>query len=61
MADTNTARKSDISAPKLSPDTFKQLRDLLYDKTGIFFQDNQIDLLESRLLPRLQACRSQTV
>jgi chemotaxis protein methyltransferase CheR len=37
MADTNTVRKADLPAPKLSPDTFKQLRDLIYEKTGIFF------------------------
>ena len=60
MADTNTARKVEVSAPKLSPDTFKQLRDLIYEKTGIFFQDNKTYLLESRLLPRLHACRCQT-
>ena len=46
MADTNTARKVEVSAPKLSPDTFKQLRDLIYEKTGIFFQDNKTYLLE---------------
>jgi len=60
MADTNTVRKAELPAPKLSPDTFKQLRDLIYEKTGIHFQDNKTYLLESRLLPRLKACRCQT-
>ncbi|MBA5868750.1 MAG: protein-glutamate O-methyltransferase CheR [Nitrospira sp. CR2.1] len=60
MAESNAVRKADAPAPKLSPDTFKQLRDLIYEKTGIYFQDNKTYLLESRLLPRLHACRCQT-
>ena len=60
MADGNTARKVDVPEPKLVPDTFKQLRDLIYEKTGIHFQDNKTYLLESRLLPRLKACRCET-
>ncbi|MBI4001041.1 MAG: protein-glutamate O-methyltransferase CheR [Nitrospira defluvii] len=60
MADTTAVRKADASGPKLTPETFKQLRDLIYEKTGIHFQDNKTYLLESRLLPRLNACRCQT-
>ncbi|MBS0168840.1 MAG: protein-glutamate O-methyltransferase CheR [Nitrospira sp.] len=60
MADGNAVRKTDVPTAKLIPDTFKQLRDLIYEKTGIYFQDNKTYLLESRLLPRLKACRCQT-
>jgi len=60
MAETNTVRKAERPAPKLGPDTFKQLQDLIYEMTGIHFQDNKTYLLESRLLPRLKACRCQT-
>ena len=60
MAESNAVRKTDAPVPKLIPDTFKQLRDLIYEKTGIYFQDNKTYLLESRLLPRLKACRCQT-
>ena len=60
MADTNTVKKTDVPAPKLRPDTFKHLRDLIYEQTGIHFQENKIYLLENRLQPRLKACRCQT-
>lgn len=60
MADSNAVRKTDALVAKLIPDTFKQLRDLIYEKTGIYFQDNKTYLLESRLLPRLKACRCLT-
>ena len=48
MADTMTVKKTDVPGPKLSPETFKQLRDLIYEMTGIDFQDNKTYLLESR-------------
>lgn len=60
MADSNAVKKTDALVPKLIPDMFKQLRDLIYEKTGIYFQDNKTYLLESRLLPRLKACRCLT-
>ncbi len=60
MADINTLRKTDGPAPKLTAETFKQLGDLIYEMTGIHFQDNKTYLLESRLLPRLKASRCQT-
>ena len=60
MADINSLRKTDAPAPKLTAETFKQLGDLIYEMTGIHFQDNKTYLLESRLLPRLKACRCQT-
>ena len=50
MTDSNAVRKTELPVPKLVPDTFKQLRDLIYEKTGIHFQDNKTYLLESRLL-----------
>lgn len=60
MPDTAALRKADAPGPKLIPETFKQLRDLIYEMTGIHFQDNKTYLLESRLLPRLKACRCPT-
>jgi chemotaxis protein methyltransferase CheR len=38
----------------MSHETFNQLRDFIYEQTGITFQNNQKYLLESRLLPRLK-------
>lgn len=38
----------------MSIETFKQLREFIYEQTGITFQDNQKYLLESRLAPRLR-------
>lgn len=40
-------------AATMSPETFKQLRDLIYEQTGIHFKENKKYLLESRLQPRL--------
>lgn len=39
----------------MDAETFRQLREFIYEQTGITFQDNQKYLLESRLGPRLQA------
>lgn len=46
----------DVAAPKavLSQETFGQLRDLIYERTGIRFADNKKYLLESRLARRLE-------
>jgi chemotaxis protein methyltransferase CheR len=60
MADTMAMRKADAPGPKLTPETFRHLRDLIYEMTGIYFQDNKTYLLESRLLPRLKACLCPT-
>lgn len=38
----------------MSVETFNQLRDFIYEQTGITFQDNQKYLLESRLSSRLK-------
>jgi chemotaxis protein methyltransferase CheR len=38
----------------MSAETFSQFRELIYEQTGITFQENQKYLLESRLLSRLQ-------
>jgi len=40
----------------LSVETFIKLRDFIYAKTGILFQDNKAYLLESRLKWRLEEC-----
>jgi len=40
----------------LTGEIFSQLRDFIYEKTGIFFQDNKVYLLENRLKWRLEAC-----
>ncbi|MEW6248561.1 MAG: protein-glutamate O-methyltransferase CheR [Nitrospirota bacterium] len=42
---------------ELSLSTFKELRDLIYERTGIFFQENKKYVLESRLQPRLRERR----
>lgn len=41
---------------KLSNETFAQLRDLIYSKTGILFAVNKLYLLENRLKWRLEDC-----
>lgn len=43
--------------PSMSDETFRQFRGLIYEQTGISFQDNQKYLLESRLQGRLQERR----
>ena len=40
--------------PELSDKTFQSLRSFIYEKTGIYFNDNKKYLLESRLSKRLQ-------
>lgn len=39
---------------KLQQETFKQIRDFIYERCGISFQENKIYLLEDRLCHRLQ-------
>jgi chemotaxis protein methyltransferase CheR len=39
---------------QLSPSTFTDLRNLIYERTGIFFPDNKKYVLESRLQARLK-------
>ena len=60
MSDRNTVKKSDGTCTVLGMDTFKHLRDLIYEHTGIHFQESKKYLLESRLHPRLRACRCDT-
>lgn len=45
---------------RLSVDSFRQIRDLIYERSGIYFQDNKAYLLESRLAGRVRetGCRS---
>jgi chemotaxis protein methyltransferase CheR len=49
--------KSETRTPRIAMtmDTFHQLRDFIYELTGLTFQDNQKYLLESRLAARLKA------
>lgn len=48
-----SARLSDKLFLEMSPDLFNQFRKFIYEKTGIYFQDNKKYLLESRLMRRL--------
>ena len=41
--------------PTLSAELFEQFRTFIYDKTGIYFQNNKRYLLENRSFPRLQS------
>lgn len=45
---------------KMAPEAFKQLRDLIYQKSGMFFPDNKAYLLESRIGQRVKekGCRT---
>ena len=47
-------------APKLADDKFKVIRDLIYEKSGMYFGDGKKYLMESRLARRLQACGLKT-
>jgi chemotaxis protein methyltransferase CheR len=60
MAESGAMRKSEAAGPVLDETTFRQLRDLIYEQTGIHFQENKKYLLESRLQPRLRARRCRT-
>ncbi len=42
------------SAAKMSDETFRQLREFIYQQTGIYFQDNKKYLLEGRIGKRIQ-------
>ncbi len=44
------------SSAGLSGETFRQLRDFIYEKTGIYFQESKTYLLENRLKWRLEEC-----
>ena len=46
-----------IAAPasiNLAPEQFQELRDIIYSKTGIFFAENKLYLLENRLSRRIK-------
>jgi len=45
---------------QLSPSTFTDLRNLIYERTGIFFPDNKKYVLESRLQARLKERKCAT-
>jgi chemotaxis protein methyltransferase CheR len=48
------------TGPKMSDDIYRQLREFIYQQTGIFFQDNKKYLLEGRLGKRLQVLNLAT-
>jgi chemotaxis protein methyltransferase CheR len=48
------ARPAIGQAPKMADETYRQLRQYIYELTGIYFQDNKKYLLEGRLGKRLQ-------
>ncbi|MBI5233618.1 MAG: protein-glutamate O-methyltransferase CheR [Deltaproteobacteria bacterium] len=52
-----TQKQPDVSAfavkPKMSGDVFVQLRDFIYERSGIFFAENKTYLLEDRISKRL--------
>ena len=60
MTDRTVLTSSTAAHLAMPVDTFKRLRDLIYDQTGLHFQESKKYLLESRLQPRLRACRCQT-
>ena len=43
-----------VAVPKMSDETYRLLREYIYQQTGIYFQDNKKYLLEGRLGKRLQ-------
>ena len=42
-------------APELSPAVFQILRDLIHDRTGLFFQDDRRSLLADKISERVRA------
>lgn len=44
-----------MEKPRLSRETFTALRDFIYERWGIYFQETKAYLLEDRLLRRLKA------
>jgi chemotaxis protein methyltransferase CheR len=60
MVDGNTAKNLDETSTVMGLETFRQLRDLIYEHTGIHFQENKKYLLENRLQPRLKECRCRS-
>jgi chemotaxis protein methyltransferase CheR len=44
-----------VAIQKLNEETFRRLRDFIYEKSGIYFQEHKLYLLESRLGRRLRA------
>lgn len=48
-----TARSNEKLFVEMPVEIFRQWREFIYEKTGIFFQDNKKYLLESRLIRRL--------
>ena len=54
MGNPVTKAEAEQRTRNMDADTFKLLREFIYEQTGISFQDNQKYLLESRLAPRLK-------
>ena len=60
MTEFNAMKKDETKPALMDENTFKHLRDLIYEQTGIHFQENKKYLLESRLQPRLRARQCRT-
>jgi chemotaxis protein methyltransferase CheR len=60
MTEFNAMKKGETKPALMDENTFKHLRDLIYEQTGIHFQENKKYLLESRLQPRLRARQCRT-
>jgi chemotaxis protein methyltransferase CheR len=57
MAQAGTTERQRTDRAVLSHQAFRILRDIVHARTGIYFQDAKKSLLESRVRPRLAACR----
>jgi len=55
IADSSPEAKSQESALTMTEETFGKLRDVIYNKCGIYFSDSKKYLLEGRIAKRLQA------
>jgi chemotaxis protein methyltransferase CheR len=60
MAEPNAMNGSETKPALMDESTFRHLRDLIYEQTGIHFQESKKYLLESRLQPRLRARQCRT-
>jgi chemotaxis protein methyltransferase CheR len=60
MAEPYAMNGSETKPALMDESTFRHLRDLIYEQTGIHFQESKKYLLESRLQPRLRARQCRT-
>ena len=59
LADGKAAPPSvaQIDQPNLDDETFRLLRDFIYERSGIYFADSKKYVLQNRLAGRIRACR----